>query len=51
MASNSAYSAAAAPFSSRKKRARKAPDFIILDLPKYPLAATSTGLPTQLMAL
>ena len=33
MASNSAYSAAAAPFSSRRKRARKAPDFIILDLP------------------
>jgi hypothetical protein len=52
MASNSAYSAAAAPFSSRRKRARKAPDFVILDLPfKYPLAATSTELHTQLMAL
>ncbi len=33
MASNSAYSAAAAPFSSRRKRARKAPDLIILNLP------------------
>ena len=51
MASNSAYSAAAAPFSSRRKRARKTPDFVLLDLPLYPLAATSTELHTELMAL
>jgi hypothetical protein len=33
MASRSAYYAAAAPFSSHKNRARKAPDFLILNLP------------------
>jgi hypothetical protein len=38
MASNSAYSAAAAPFSSRQKRARKPTDLVIPDLPLYQLA-------------
>ncbi len=46
MASNSAYSAAAAPPSSRQKRARKPTVLVILDLPLYPWPVKSAELPT-----